>query len=246
MQYNDVLASSGLCQDADFWVDTDSTKYPLKHKTRNANEWVRKVATWIWQADSDWKFDDSNLSTLPVATTTMTASVQDISLPTTVFKVDRLEVLDSNGDAHVVKPINQFNISSEALTEFMATPGLPEYYDMEGNSLILYPAPSATETTLTDGLTLYLSRDMDSFVESDTTKEPGFSDYFHRVISIGMAYDYAVKKGLKEKVSILKRLLYGDPAVPEDKGLKGEILEAYGSRHPDYKRKMRVQVDNRL
>lgn len=246
MQFNALSDSSGLCQDADFWVDTDTTKYPLKHKARNANEWVRKVATWIWQADSDWKFDDSNLTTLPTATTTMTDAIQDISLPTNVFKIDRLEVKDIAGNWNIVSPINQFNINEEALQEFCKTPGLPQYYDVDGNSLILYPAPDATMTTLIDGLTLYLSREMDSFVATDTTKEPGFSDYFHRIVSIGMAYDYAVKKGLSDKVSLLKKQIYGDPAVADDKGLKGELIQAYGSRHPDYKRKFRIKVDDRI
>lgn len=246
MMFNDLSASSGLCQDADFWVDTDATKYPLKHKARNATEWTRKVATWIWQADSDWKFDDSNMTTLPTATTTMTDSVQDISLPTNVFKVDRLEVKDSAGDWHIVKPVEQFNEKTEALSDLYSTPGLPEFYDLDGNSIILYPAPSSTKCTLTDGLKLFLSRDIDAFTETDTTQQPGFSAYFHRAVSIGMAHDYAVKKGLKEKIVTLKRLLFGDPTVQDDKGLKGEIIQAYGSRHPDYKRKIRVAVDNRL
>lgn len=246
MKFNDVSASSGLCQDADFWVDTDTTKYPLKHKARNATEWLKKVAVWIWQADSDWKFDDSNLTTLPSATTTMTDGVQDISLPTTVFKVDRLEILNKAGIGQVVFPIEQFNEKGMALSEFEKTAGMPKYYDLDGDSIMLYPPPSSSQVTLADGLILYLSRDVDPFLASDTTKEPGISEYFHRIISIGMAYDYAVKKGLKDKILILKRQLYGDPNVPKDEGLKGELLQAYGSRHPDYKRKIRIQVDNRL
>lgn len=248
MKFNDLASSSGLCQDADFWVGTDQIKYPLRHKARNATEWVRKVATWIWQADSDWHFDDTNFATLPEATTDLDDGIQDISLPTEVFKVERMEVVDIGGIGRLVKPIDKTMVTDEALSEFEKEPGLPEWYDLEGSQIKLYPAPSSSNVTLTGGLVLYLSRDIDPFVAGDTTKEPGVMPYFHRIVSKGMALDYAISKGasFKDKASALKRDIYGDPNVPNDGGLKGELLQAYGSRHPDFKRKFRVKVDNRL
>lgn len=245
MQYNSVSDSSGIVQDADFWIATDSIKYPIVAKTRSANEWVRKVATWIWQSTGDWEFDDSNQTTLPVATRDMVDEQQDYALPTSAFKIDRCEVKDSNGDFQLITPIDKSEVSESAMSELLETAGMPVYYDLVGDSIILYPKPSATLTTITDGLKLYLSRDISSFTSTDTTKEPGFMPYFHRIISIGMAYDYAVSKGMREKASILKKMIFGDPTVG-DQGLKGELKEAYGSRHRDFKNKLRVKVDNRL
>jgi hypothetical protein len=245
MVFNDVSSSAGLVQDADFWIGTDATKYPLKDKTRSANEWLRKAATWIWQSTGDWEFDDTNQTTLPVAVRDLADLQQDYTLPTSAFKIDRCEVMDSDGNYQLVTPMDKSQVSGESMTEFNEIAGLPRYYDLVGDSLILYPKPSADNTTLTDGIKLYLSRDISTFSTTDTTKVPGFMPYFHRIISVGMAIDYAVAKGMRDKASILKKMIYGDPTVG-DQGLKGELKEAYGSRHRNFKNKVRIKVDNRL
>lgn len=246
MQFNSVSDSAGLVQDADFWAGTDANKYTLVHKARNATEWLKKVGIWIWQASSSWKFDDSNLTTLPIAQRDLVANQQDYTLPTSIFKLDRVEVMDAEGNYKRLIPFDKSQIGgTESMDEFLATAGMPVYYDVEGNSLNLYPKPSATDVTIADGLQIYVGRDVDPFVSTDTTKEPGFSEYFHRIVSIGMALDYAIAKGLKDKASSLKKLLFGDPSTG-DKGLKGELQEAYGTRDRDFKTKLRVKVDNRI
>lgn len=246
MQFNDVSSSSGLVQDADFWAGTDVNKYTLVHKARNANEWVKKVGAWIWQSSSTWKFDDSNLTTLPVATNDLVANQQDYTLPTSIFKLDRVEVMDADGNYQKLIPFDKSQVTDEAMDEFLSVAGMPRYYDVEGNSLFLYPKPASASVTLTNGIQIYVGRDIDPFISTDTIKEPGFSEYFHRVVSIGMALDYAVSKGLKDKATALRKVLYGDPSVSGDKGLKGDIQEAYGTRDRDFKTKLRVKVDNRI
>lgn len=246
MKFNSYSDSAGLCQDTDFWVGTDTTKYSLVHKARNATEWLKKAGLWIWEATGIWEFDDSNLTTLPVATTTLVDSQQDYELPTTIFKLDRVEVLDSNSNFQRLFPIDKSQIEDQSMTEFHETAGLPIYYDIVGNSLMLYPKPSSSNVTLTNGLKIYVARDVDPFVSTDTSKEPGFSEYFHRIISIGMALDYAIANGLQDKVVILKRVLYGDPNVRDDIGLKGELQKAYGTRDRDFKTRLNITPDNRI
>lgn len=231
MKFNDLSSSAGLVQDANFWAKTDQTKYSLVHKARNATEWVKKVGLWIWASAGDWEFEDSNLTTLPIATADLVAGQNDYELPTTIFKLERVEVKDVNGNWSKLVPIDQSNLEGTALDEFRETDGLPVYYDVVGNSVMLYPAPTAATTTLDDGLQIMVARDVDPFISTDTTKEPGFSEYFHRIVSIGMALDYCVREGFKERATGLKRMLYGDPTVPGDKGFKGELEQAYGSRH---------------
>lgn len=247
MKFNDTASQNGLCQDTDFLVNTNTAKYPLADKARSATEWVKKVASWIWESTGDWEFDDKNYSTLPVANRDLTDGAQDIPLPTTVFTVSRLEVQDSSGNYQLLTPIDKSQIKNQAMPEHLKTPGLPKQYDLVGSSIVLYPPVSADDVTLTNALRLYLDlRDIQGFSATDTDKEPGFSEYFHRVVSIGMAMDYALAKGFRDKVVDLKRLLYGDPNVPNDKGLKGELQKSYGHRHRDFKAKLRINVDNRI
>lgn len=242
MKFNSYSDSSGLVQDTNFWVDTDDNKYTLVNKARNATEWLKKVGIWIWQSSGVWNFDDKNLTTLPIATTDLVDEQQDYELPTTIFNLDRVEVKDSEGNFKRLIPFDKSQIKgTQAMDEFLETPGMPVYYDIEGNSIMLYPKPSASDVTVSGGLQIYIGRDVDPFLSTDTTKEPGFSEYFHRIISIGMALDYAVSKGLKDKVRDLKKLLYGDPSVPNDRGLKGELQDAYSLRTRDMKTKLIVK-----
>lgn len=231
MQFNNTTDSSGIVQDVNFWVKTDQTKYPLVDIARNASEWLKKAGLWIWQAAGDWEFDDKNLTTLPTATADLVDDQQDYSLPTTIFQLERVQVKDAGGNWIKLLPIDQADLPYTALEEFMKTKGLPAYYDVQGESLLLYPKPDASLVTIDDGLEVMIARDVDPFTSTDTTKEPGFSAYFHRIVSIGSALDYAIKQANPTKITQLKRLLYGDPTVPGDTGLKGELQTAYAVRH---------------
>ena len=51
-----------------------------------------------------------------------------------------------------------------------------------------------------------------------------------RILSIGAAYDYAVSLNLSEKRAELKKIIFGDPAVKGDDGLKGDLMIYYASR----------------
>ena len=62
---------------------------------------------------------------------------------------------------------------------------------------------------------------------------------FHQIVSICIAYDYALKTMNNEKQVALKRVLYGDPNVKNDDGLKGELEEFYAERHTrDFKQRI--------
>ena len=92
----------------------------------------------------------------------------------------------------MLKPLDQKDVNI-ALNEFHETASTPIYYDKIANSLFLYPAPNYAST---NGLKVYFLREPDYFTSSDTTQEPGFPSTFHRILSLGAAYDYALAKGL--------------------------------------------------
>ncbi|MEK6884912.1 MAG: hypothetical protein AABY22_35100, partial [Nanoarchaeota archaeon] len=95
------------------------------------------------QRSADWKFDDSNQTNFAEATTTLVAGQQDYQLPSTAQKIDKVEVLDKNGNYQVVYPITREQIKEQgySVSEFYKTNGLPIYYLLDGRSILLFPAP---------------------------------------------------------------------------------------------------------
>lgn len=212
---------SSIVEDIRWLTGTDSTSFPIADITRLVNRWYHRVSVWLWQASKDWDFDDSNKTDLPIATTTLVANQKDYTLPTTAFSVKRVEVKDNNGDWHIVEPIDQTEVTSLALDEYYSTSGLPKKYDIIGRSLFLYPAPAAANVTLTNGLKIYVSREVDEFATTDTTKEPGFDEMFHRLLSLGAAYDFFVQSGDSRATTIRTEIEL----------MKKEMMDLQAGRH---------------
>jgi len=240
MKFNDQTNYQGLVQDSNFLAGlsiTDTSTYTLKDKTRNGNAWYRKINSWIWEAAGDWEYDDTNWTNLPIATTDLVNNQQDYELPSVAQRVDRAEVLDSNGDYVIVRQIDKSQISSQAMSEFYETAGLPMYYDLVGRSLLLYPKPSSSNVTTTNGLKVYFGRDIDEFSVTDTATEPGFSRNYHRLVSLGMAYDYCIREGLDDKKRQIR---------DEIEQLRGQLQSEYASRHRAFKTRIIPRIQKEI
>ena len=68
--------------------------------------------------------------------------------------------------------------------EYHETKGLPRFYNLVGSNIELFPAPSSSEVTATAGLKIYVSREVDEFVSTDDTQEPGIPKPFHKILSL--------------------------------------------------------------
>ena len=189
-----------IIEDIDFLVNTDSTSYTIAQKTRNINRRYDEVVSIILQADGRWKWDDTNNTSQPTTSINMTSETTAVAIPdTTYLTINRVEVKDVNGNFYKLTPFNEREITNQAMTEFLKTPGRPLYYEKVGGFLNLYPKPSSANVTLTSGLKIYFQRDASYFLTTDTTKVPGFAASFHRILSFGGALDYAISKGMAGK-----------------------------------------------
>jgi hypothetical protein len=203
MVFNDTTGNGqGIVQDVYFNVNADANSYPIADVTRNVNRAYDKVVSHILLADGRWEFDDQNATNLPIGTTDLVLGQKDYSFDPTFLIVSRVEVQDQNGNWIAMSPFNQSDIPrggipgyipSQSLTDFLGTNGVPQYYDKMANSIFLYPAPSYN---LTGGLKVYFQRNVSYFVPTDTTKTPGFSNLFHRLLSMEATLDYARAKNL--------------------------------------------------
>lgn len=237
MQFSDTTNSNGLLQDVNFLVGTDATSYPNADKARCINQWYYKVIAWILESDTNWEWDDTNYSNLPRATATLVNAQQDYALPqaaasgsndTTFLQLLRVEVLDVGSIWHKLEPISDLEID-QALGEFAKTNGLPRWYRVWANSIFLYPAPdNGVSVTLSGGLRVYFQRTMDEFTATDTTQLPGFAANFHRILSLGAAYDYSIAKGLPQANALRNEI----------EVFKKELQTFYGQKN----REQRVRI----
>ena len=231
MKFSSVVSGDGLVQDIDFLCHTDSANYPLIDKTRNINNWYRKAVSWIRETPSDWEYDDSRHSTLPIYTSTLVHNQQDYTLDSNAQKVRRVEILDSSGDYVLLTPINSEEIRV-ATSEYYETAGLPQYYDLVGRSVILYPKPSSADVTTTAGIKMSVDRDISEFISTDTTAVPGIAANFHRILSFGAAFDF-------EEDPTKKNYLLG-----QVRELKSEIQNFYATRHKEGRTQIKPRKQN--
>lgn len=205
MQFSDTSNLTGLVEDIDFLCDSNATSYALKDKARNVNRWAYRVVTWLLDSSPAWTFDDSNLASQPIVTTTLVAGQQDYELPTNVLRVDRASVLNASGDYYDLDMLPFDNIPEDP-DEFMATDGLPKFLVVRGSSVHLFPAPASGQVTTAAGLKLYIAREIDLFASDDTAQEAGFVELYHRILSLGASYDFMLKYDANRATSYLGQI----------------------------------------
>ena len=230
MRWSETTNSTGLVQDITFLTGLDTNAVSLAHRARLANMWYYRAAILAWKSDPDWQFDDPNIAVsssdnnwtydatyvgLPRATRTMTDDVRIYRLPTNALSIERVEILRSDGNWYVVDPITESNIprvnapegaANFAISEFYKTKGIPRFYNLIGANIELFPAPDSSQVTVASGLKIYVSREIDEFVGTDTTQEPALPEPYHRILSLGASYDIALAKGLQNAAQLKKEV----------------------------------------
>lgn len=216
--YHDTLYLLGIDR-------SDTTELPFVDFIRSANEWYRTTNQLIWNTVGEWEYDDTNYTNFAIATTDINSGQGDYSVPSTTQKIERVEYIDSAGSKRKLKQLDKSSYDG-SLEDLSDQTGEPEYYDPQGYSIILYPTPAKD---VEEGLKLFYSRDISKFTTADTTKEPGFVEDFHRLISIGSALDFSIATNNGKKTQ-LKELL----AEYQDR-----LEKFYGSRNRDEKPKFK-------
>jgi len=195
---------SELDADVDFLCGSTSATYSPTNKRRNMNIAYRDVASIIWENDGGWRYDDSNATDRPKASTTLVHNQQDYSLPSTAQRVNRIEILDSAGNYIKLRPLDMNEVKT-GLPEFLGgNVGMPLYYELVGRSVLLYPTPASGSVTVTDGLTVYVDRDITDLALTATTTEPGFASSFHRILSYAAAIDFTQDNQQRQFLAVQK------------------------------------------
>ncbi len=211
---------------------TGTTDYSATDMNSNINRHYDRVVSLILRADNRWEWDDENYTTLPVATTDLVSGQADYNIASSDFLVlTRLEVKDSSGNWIYLEPISYEDKKGVAMTEWAKTNSIPQAYDKVGNSVILYPTPNYSSTA---GLRAYYQRIPSYFATDATTKTPGFSTIYHRLLSYSAAYDYALLN-LPNRAAALER---------EMLKMEESLLTYYGSRSRDEQPRISFKKEN--
>lgn len=216
-------------------VDATSSSFPDATMLRRVNQAYEEIIGKLIALDRNWKFDDSNYSDLPIGTGTLVANQQDYAYDAALLSIERVEVKDAQSNWHKLEYINESEIT-EALAEYLSTPGLPEKYAMRANSIFLYPAPTAAACTLTSGLKVYYQRTASLYTcttyvsgactvgtYATGTKEPGFASPYHILLAYKAALPYAITYK-KDRIQ---------PILNEINRLEAEMLSLASNRMRD-------------
>lgn len=220
-------------------VDADSTSLTDAVLLRRVNMAYEDVVSKILGCDGRWQFDDTNYTTFPIATTTLVNSQADYTFDTTHLRILRVEVMDASGNYYQLEPIDIHDLEGIATTEFNKTDGRPVYYDKQGSSIVLYPAPdNGVSVTLALGLKVYFQRTADIFTSAQVTtgtKVPGFASPFHMILAYKAALPYALSYK-KDRVAML---------MSEIARLEKEMVKFYSKRQKDERQIMTMKsIDN--
>src|SRR3990167_6329620 len=189
-----MASISDIQAEARLLSDSDSTSYTDAQLWRRINQGYEETVSLILNCDGRWQFEDENFTTYPIATTTLVDSQNDYSFETAHLEIERVEVKDSGGLWHLLSPIDISQVG-EAIDEFYKIDGLPLYYDKNGKSLLLYPAPAAGSVTLAAGIKVYFKRTADLFTSAQVTtgtRVPGFPSPFHMILAYKAAIPFCV------------------------------------------------------
>jgi len=217
----------------------NSTDYPDSDLLRNINNWYDLAAHWAWNASGTWGYDDSSKDDLPIATTDLVDGQEQYTIPSAARSIEIAVVKNADGDWDRLSPLDTSQIEG-APEELYEDDGLPYYYDMDGESIWLYPAPDNNDVTTSSGLRVYLSRTVDEFTGS-SGETPGFDRTFHRLLSYGAALDYCRANELASKEVNLRRTVYGGGT---SEGLKQKFARFISTRNKEFKQRMSPRNQN--
>src|SRR6266404_558056 len=103
MQFNSEANGLDLYSDARFLAGldetTDTTSYPIKAFTRNANFALDRCISLILKADGWWIFDDTNQTgELLDISNNLVSGTQKTALSVTWLKITRVRIKDASGN----------------------------------------------------------------------------------------------------------------------------------------------------
>lgn len=216
-------SGAGIVDEIDVLCDTDTTSYPLASKVRRINSAYEELIGEIINSDGTWEWDDTNHTDLPVGTADLVNAQESYTFASEYLEIRQVKVKDASGNWQVLRPIDYRDFKDTAIEESFATTGMPQYYDIIGDTIKLYPAPATASVTTTAGLKIHFTRTADLFTTADTTQSPGLPSTHHVILAYMAAIPYCMTYK-KDRVPLYQQKV---------QDMKRTLLLHYGRREKD-------------
>lgn len=201
MQFNSHATNQDLVTLAEKLTNSNSVSFPIAEKVLYANLGNRLIMSEIHDVFGGWKYDDSNETTLPIATANLVSGQDQYTLPTDASYVEAVYVQSENSTDWIkLEPLKLTDFNNEQ--QDYSTDGTPKYFRPIADTIQLYPA---TDYAKSDALKIEYTRDISEFATTDTTKTPGFDSQFHEAIAVYMAWQYAISNNLSTEQKLAQR-----------------------------------------
>lgn len=198
------------------------------------------------RSSGKWQFDDTGHSKLPIIYHNTVAGQQDYEFvldeeSNLILDVHRVFVKDGASlpyrELSPVDAQNDPNVSG--LWDELGTQGSPQRYDKTGQSIFLDPAPSAS---VTKGLKVFVNRESDYFIYTDTSKKAGIPGHHHRLLFLRPALDEARRNNLSNYALVEREVvsLIGD----ESRGIIGSVQKYFAERNKDTKPRLTANIES--
>ena len=201
MQFSNSSLRSGIVEMARRLTNSDVNTYPIEDLTADINSVYSDYVSIILSSDTRWNWDDSNFTTFPIATTDIVNNQRDYQFTSSFLKILKVLVLQPgtttfNELVEIDPQDSQSNWEAWASeVDDVGNIGVPNSFDLIGDSIRLQPRPNYS---LTGALKVMFQRYESEFVTTDTTKEPGFPNPFHRGLAFGAAHLFALSHNLPQ------------------------------------------------
>ena len=208
-------------------VDADSNSYTDANLLIDINSAYEEIAGKILGFDGRWQFDDTNFTDLPQGKANLVASQHDYGFDSTHLVIEKVGIKDADGNYYWLSPIDKDEYS-KPLDEIFDVDGKPSWYDKDGSSVFIYPAPASGSVTTSEGLLVHFRRTADIFTAAQVTtgtKTPGFASPFHKLLCYKTVLDYAMSYK-KDRVAVFMAMI---------KDLEDKMEKFYSKRERDEK-----------
>lgn len=208
------MTIADLNSEARALVDADTTSYTAADLLRRVNSALETCVARIINADGTWQWDDTNYSDFPIGTQTLVEGQEAYSFNDKMLQIVQVEILSSGGVYTKIRPLDYSEIPDGLSAEqyFGSTTtttkkGFPEWYDKQGDTIRLFPAPAAASVTLAAGIRIRYKRTASIFTSAEVTtgtKVPGIASPYHQLLAYMAALPYAISFK-KDRVALFER-----------------------------------------
>ncbi len=217
-----------LRDDAREFISNDLTaaQYPDVKLDKSLNEWYRTILAWVIPDQGEWEIQGDEL------VMDLQPGQLDYEIPAGLLRLYKAEIMYINGGTYIAMTPRSEQREQELAdgnpTSLTDDPSKP-FFEVFGDFIRVRPPLPVGSPVVVNGLKIFAQIDFTDLTDP-TNVLPDLNPLVHRCISIGGALDYALKEKMASTIIELKRLIYGDPRVPDDMGYKERIVSLYSIR----------------